>query len=48
MAATGFGAPCLPSDEMWPLLGVAFLSMLLPLALKLVQKWRARHGMDAA
>lgn len=36
------------AEFMWPLLGVAFLSMLLPLALKLVQKWRARHGMDAA
>jgi uncharacterized membrane protein YdjX (TVP38/TMEM64 family) len=30
------------SEFMWPLLGVAFLSMLLPLALKLVQKWRGR------
>ena len=36
------------AEFMWPLLGVAFLSMLLPLTLKLVQKWRARHGMDAA
>ena len=36
------------AEFMWPLLGVAFLSMLLPLALKIVQKWRARHGMDAA
>ncbi len=25
---------------MWPLLGVAFLSMILPLGIKLVQRWR--------
>lgn len=31
------------AEFMWPLLGVAFLSMLLPLSLKLVQKWRGRH-----
>lgn len=32
------------SEFAWPLLGVAFLSMLLPLTLKLVQKWRGRSG----
>lgn len=28
---------------MWPLIGVGFLSLLLPLALRGVQAWRARH-----
>lgn len=28
----------------WPLMGVAFLSLLLPLGLKLVQVWRARRS----
>lgn len=32
---------------MWPLMGVAFLSMLLPLLLKLAQTWRTRRA-DAA
>lgn len=31
------------AEFMWPLLGVAFLSMLLPLTLKLVQKGLGRH-----
>lgn len=29
---------------MWPLMGVGFLSLLLPLALRAVQSWRARRA----
>lgn len=30
------------NEFMWPLLGVAFLSMILPLSLRLYQRWKAR------
>lgn len=32
---------------MWPLIGVGFLSLLLPLLLRLFQAWRARRGHSA-
>ncbi len=36
------------AEFFWPLMGVAFLSMLLPLLLKLAQKLRARPRMEAS
>ncbi len=32
----------------WPLMGVAFLSLLLPLMIKLWQAWRRRRALEAA
>ncbi len=36
------------AEFFWPLMGVAFLSMLLPLLLKLAQKLRAHPRMEAS
>jgi len=40
--------PLLVSRFFWPLMGVVFLSLLLPLGLKLGQVWRARRLASAA
>jgi uncharacterized membrane protein YdjX (TVP38/TMEM64 family) len=40
--------PLLVARFFWPLMGVVFLSLLLPLGLKLAQVWRARHRASPA